>query len=116
MCRHGPLGPSNALYTIMLISAFPGTCSLGGEAQQVREQTAQAFQRYATLSAATHRLEEDADEQHAKQVGSHLLLGIFKPAPCSATGAEARSRSGLAESNRSVSQLHTIAILALHLI
>jgi hypothetical protein len=42
--------------------------SLGGEAQQVRERTARAFQRYATLSAATHRLEENADEQHAKQV------------------------------------------------
>ena len=42
--------------------------SLGGEAQAVRERTARAFQRYATLSAATHRLEEQADEEHAKQV------------------------------------------------
>ncbi len=42
--------------------------SLGGEAEGVRERTARVFQRYATLSAATHRLEEQADEEHAKQV------------------------------------------------
>ena len=46
--------------------------SLGGEAEAVRERTARAFQRYATVSAATHQLEEQADDVHAKQVTRRL--------------------------------------------
>ena len=52
--------------------------SLGGEAEAVRERTARVFQRYATLSAATNRIEEQADEEHAKQVTQcvHLMRAI----------------------------------------
>ena len=69
-------GPSVLIYVVTSAEMACGEVpmvellprSLGGEAQAARERTAQAFQRYGTLSAATHRIEEQADEEHAKQV------------------------------------------------
>ena len=55
------------------------SCSLQGAAVDSRRRTASEFQRYATLSAATHRLlEADLSEQRRQEVG-------FRPASVSAT-------------------------------